>query len=192
MDKSRHKFESIGLSAAHIKSHLTPVRISLCYAVNRRCPLKLCEHHQNLYDQFSIRRRCVKSLLGRHKFDFMGLKLLQDINKIREGAADTIQPVNNHLTDLSLPDQLHHFLKAVTVSITTGKPIIHKCYYFFIPFIQPDHRPAIFNLCLTTDTVFTFYGFSCIKNNRHFNLHAATVRRHSNQRELCAAAQIPG
>lgn len=82
MNDCRNKLKSIGLSAAHIKSHLASVGVGLGYAVNDGRSLKLGKYHRDFDDQLTVGRGGVKRFLRGYKFYFMFFELLQDVHKV--------------------------------------------------------------------------------------------------------------
>ena len=161
------KLEAVGLPAAHVESHFAPVGISLGDPVDGGCPFKLGEHHQDFYNQLSVRGGCVKGLLGRHEFYVVGLEFLKDVHKVRERAAHTVQLVYDYLADLILSDELHHFLEAVPVDVPSREPVIYEGKDFLVPFVRFDDGTTVFQLGLTADAVFPFYRFPGVEDDCH-------------------------
>ena len=164
VDDRGHQLEAVGSASPHVEAHLAAMEVGLGDTVDDGCPLKLGENHQDFDDQVPIRGGGVKRFLGGHKLHLIFLKLLQDVHEVGKGAAHPVQLIHNHLADLTLADQPHHFLKPIPVHIPSGIAVIDEGDHLFPPFFWADHHPAILNLGFTADTVFPFHGFAGIES----------------------------
>ena len=97
----------------------------------------------------------------------MFLELLQNVHKIRQRTADTVQLVDNDLLDLPLPYQLHHFLEAVTVDVAARETVVYEGYDLFVPLIGLDNRLAVLKLGLAADAVLPLHRFAGIEHDCH-------------------------
>ena len=162
MDGGWYQLESIRSAASHIETKFAAVMIGLCHTVDDGGALKLRKNHQNLHDELTVRGGGVEGFLRRYKLNTILLKLLHNIHEISKRAADTIQFINDNLFDLSLTNQLHHGLKAITIDIAAGEAVIDQFDELFSAFIGLDHHFTVFQLCFTADAVFPLYRFASI------------------------------
>ena len=105
-------------------------------------------------------------------------KSLNHSGEVQDGAADTIQLIADHSTDLTPADCFQHFLKLRTVCIFPAVTFIRKGFI-----LSPSCLIlAVFNLALNRDAVLAIYGLPAIYRIIFFHTLPSISKRKSRQR----------
>ena len=154
----RLQVEAIGSLAAHVKAFQAPGVISVCDTLLNCLPFKLGEYDTDIQHGPAHGGRGVKLLCGRNKLYIVFLKQLHHIRKVQNGAAYSVQFVDNYPAYLAFAYLAKELLKLGPVGILAGITLV---------FENPATAAfqlilAEINLALNADTVLAVYGLSCI------------------------------
>ena len=154
----RLQVEAIGGLAAHVKAFQAPGVVSVCNTLLNCLPFKLGEYDTDIQHSPAHRGRGVKLLCGGNKLHIVFLKQLHHICEVQNGAAYSVQLVNDYPANLALADLAKELLKLGPVGVLSRIALVLE---------NPATASlqlilAEINLALNADTVLAVYGLSCI------------------------------
>ena len=145
-------------SAAHIKTFLTAGVVGICHTLLNGFPFQLCEYDADVEHSAPHRGGGVELFRRGYELDLVLPKLLHHIGKVKNGTADTVQLINNDLTDHSIFDVVHHFRKGRTICIFTAVTSVGIDLVLF----TSHFVLAELNLAFDGNAIGSVNGLSCV------------------------------
>ena len=154
----RLQVEAIGGLAAHVEAFQAPGVVSVRDTLLDCLPFKLGEYDTDIQHGPAHRGRGVELLCGGNKLHIVFLKQLHHVRKVQNGAAYSVQLIDNYPAYLAFAYLAKELLKFGPVGILAGITLV---------FENPATAAfqlilAEINLALNADTVLAVYGLSCI------------------------------
>lgn len=112
--------------AAHVKVFQAPGVISVCDTLLNCLPFKLGEYDTDIQHSPAHGGRGVKLFCGRNKLYIVFLKQLHHIRKVQNGAAYSVQFVDNYPANLALAYLAKELLKLGPVGILAGITLVFE------------------------------------------------------------------
>lgn len=166
--------EAIGSLTAHVKAFQAPGVISVCDALLNCLPFKLGEYDTDIQHSPAHGGRGVGLFCGRNKLYIVFLKQLHHIRKVQNGAAYSVQLVDNYPADLAFAYLAKELLKLGPVDILAGITLVFENpATASLQLILAEINPA-----LNADTVLAVYGLSCINyifSDIHVGIHVGLL-----------------
>ena len=166
----RLQFKAIGGLAAHVKAFQAPGIVSVCNTLLNCLPFKLGEHDTDIQHGPAHWGRGVELLRGGNKLHIVFLKQLHHICEVQNGAAYSVQLVNDYPANLALADLAKELLELGPVGILSRIALVLE---------NPATASlqlilAEINLALNADTVLAVYRLSRI-NYIFSNIHVVLL-----------------
>ena len=149
----RLQFKAIGGLAAHVKTFQAPGVVSVCDTLLDSLPFKLGEYNTDIQHGPAHRGRGVELLCGGNKLHIVFLKQLHHVRKVQNGAAYSVQFVDNYPAHLAFAYLAKELLELGPVGILSRIALVLE---------NPATASlqlilAEINLALNADTVLAVY-----------------------------------
>lgn len=145
-------------------------------------PLQLGEHGRNVHHGAAHGRGRVELLTDGDEVNVPVAQVLNELGKVADVAADTVEAINNNGRKRDLLRVLHHFLELRALQIAAGKALVLVNQHVFRRFLAKVHGDVLaaqLDLVLDTFALAGEFGLAGVDNvllRRIFRFHDGTSR----------------